>query len=51
MVKAREQSKKLIYTNQFKIDHIYNPARYFSLDSMFYLKVAFIFTALLHVAQ
>ena len=26
MVKAREQSKKLNYTDQFNIDHNYNPA-------------------------
>jgi len=28
MVKAREQSKKLNYTDQFKIDHNFNPARW-----------------------
>ena len=43
MVKAREQSKKLNYTDQFKIAHNYNPAREFSLVSMFHLKIAFIF--------
>ena len=40
MVKAREQSKTLNYTDPF--DQI-NPARDFSLASEFYLKVTFIF--------
>ena len=40
MVKAREQSKKFNNTDQFKIDHNYNPARDFSLASKFHLKVA-----------
>ena len=51
MVKAREQSKKLNYTDHFKIDHNYNPPRDFSLASKFYLKDAFIFAARVHVAQ
>jgi len=51
MVKAREQSKNLNYTDQFKIDHNYNPARAFSLASIFDSKVAFIFAARVHVAQ
>ena len=51
MVKAREQSKKLNYTDQFKIDHNFNPARDFSLTSKFHLKVAFIFATRVHVAQ
>jgi len=51
MVKAREQSKKLNNTDQFKIDHKYSPARAFSLASKFHLKVAFIFAARVHVAQ
>ena len=37
IVKAREQSKKPNYTDQFKIDHYYNPARDFSLASKFYM--------------
>ena len=51
MVKAREQSKKLNYTDQFKIDHNFNPARDFSLASKFHLKVYFIFATRVHVAQ
>ena len=51
MVKAREQSKKLNYTDQFNIDHNYNPARDFSIASKFHLKVAFIFATRVHVAQ
>ena len=51
MVNAREQSKKLNYTDQFKIDHNYNPALDFSLASKFHLKVAFIFATRVHVAQ
>jgi len=51
MVKAREQSKKLNYTDQFKIDHNYNHARDISLASKFQLKVALIFAARVHVAQ
>jgi len=51
MVKAREQSKKLTYTDQFKIDHYYNPAQDFSLALKFHLKVAIIFAARVHVAQ
>jgi len=51
MVKAREQSKKLNYTDQFNIDHNYNPARDFSFASKFHLKIAFIFATRLHVAQ
>ena len=50
MVKAREQSKKLNYTDQFKIDHNYNPARDFSLASKFHLNVAFIFATRVHLA-
>jgi len=49
MVKAREQSKKLNYTDQFKIN--YNRARDFSLASKFHLKVAFIFATRVHVDQ
>jgi len=51
MVKAREQSKKLNNTDQFKIDHNYSPARAFSLASKFHLKVAFILSSRVHVAQ
>ena len=51
MVKAREQSKNLNYTNQFKIDHNYNPSRDFSLASIFHSKVAFKLAARVHVAQ
>ena len=49
MVKAREQSKKLNYTDPFKIDHNYNAARDFSLASKFHLKVDFIYLARVHV--
>jgi len=41
MVKAREQSKTLNYTDPFKIDQI--PALDFSLALEFYFKVTFIF--------
>jgi len=50
MVKAREQST-LNYTDQFNIDHNYNPARDFSFASKLHLKVAFIFATRVHVAQ
>ena len=51
MVKAREQSKKLNYTDQFKIDHNYNSARDYSLASKFHVKVASIFATRVHVVQ
>ena len=51
MMKAREQSKTLNYTDLFKIDHNYNPEREFSLASKFHLKEAFIFATRVHVAQ
>jgi len=41
MVKAREQSKKLIYTDPFKIDQI--TLHFFALASEFFFKVTFNF--------
>ena len=52
MVKAREQSKKLNYTDPFKIDHITLHGIFLSLQSFIlrYLKT-FIFATRVHVAQ
>ena len=52
MLKAREQSKKLNYTDQFKIDHITLHGIFLSLQSFIlrYFK-AFIFGTRVHVAQ
>jgi len=50
MLKAREQSKKLNYTDRFKTDHITLHGIFFSLQS-FIFKKTFIFATRVYVAQ